>query len=39
MLMNSDEYLAIVEQLKREIKKTQYQSICPCEYRDDIAVS
>ena len=26
MLMNSDEYLAIVEQLKREIKKTQYQA-------------
>ena len=26
MLMNSGEYLAIVEQLKREIKKTQYQA-------------
>ena len=37
MLTNSNEYLATVEQVKREIKAAQYRAVS-CKYGTDYAV-
>lgn len=33
VLMNTPEYLSVIENIKREITAAQYRAAVPCEYR------